>query len=118
MDDFSVDMFFVVRKPDGEEVVRLNGSILTDDTISGIIDDVAIELNRMGFNEKLNNLNRQQLIDWLVADDISTIQEALFRNDNAYLSDILMYGKSYQQWSDAELIAEIKERELDKERVV
>lgn len=50
MEDFSVDMFFVVRKPDGEEVVRFNGGILTDETISGIIDDVAValELNKMG----------------------------------------------------------------------
>lgn len=48
MDDFSVDMFFVVRKPDGEKVVEFSGSILTDDTISGIIDDVAVELNRLG----------------------------------------------------------------------
>lgn len=48
MDDYSVDMFFVVRKPDGEEVARFHGGILTDDTISAIIDDVAVELNKMG----------------------------------------------------------------------
>ncbi len=48
MDDFSVDMFFVVRKPDGEKVAEFSGSVLTDETISGIIDDVAVELNKMG----------------------------------------------------------------------
>ena len=48
MEDLRVDMFFVVRNPDGEEVVRFNGGILTDETISGIIADVAEELNRMG----------------------------------------------------------------------
>lgn len=48
MDDYSVDMFFVVRKPDGEKVVEFSGSILTDETISAIIDDVGVELNKMG----------------------------------------------------------------------
>lgn len=48
MENLRVDMFFVVRKPDGEEVVRFNGGILTDETISKIIADIAKELNRMG----------------------------------------------------------------------
>jgi hypothetical protein len=45
MEDFSVDMFFVVRTPSGEEVIRYSGSVLKDDTISMIIDDIAEQLN-------------------------------------------------------------------------
>jgi hypothetical protein len=46
LDDFSVDMFFVVRKPNGDEVARFSGAILDDQTITCIIEDVAQELNK------------------------------------------------------------------------
>lgn len=45
MDDFSVDMFFVVRTPAGDEVKRYSGAVLKDSTISMIIDDIAKQLN-------------------------------------------------------------------------
>lgn len=67
-------------------------------------------------NEKgnmMNDLNRGEMIDWLVDDDIATIKEGIYANDFSYLTDILIFGKSYQDWSDDELQAEIYERELD-----
>jgi hypothetical protein len=50
MEDFSVDMFFVVRTPSGEEVIRYSGAVLKDNTISMIIDDIAEQLNEESNN--------------------------------------------------------------------
>jgi hypothetical protein len=50
------------------------------------------------------------MIDWLVDDDIDTIKQGILNDDYAYLSDILMFGKAINQWSNEELIQEIKER--------
>lgn len=89
MDDFSVDMFFVVRKPDGEKVVEFSGSILTDDTISAIIDDVAVELNEKGFMMNRANLVHEVVEQYMnsLLDNPEVVRSALecyfegFNND-------------------------------------
>ena len=55
-------------------------------------------------------MDRDEMIDWLVDDDIDTIKQGILNDDYAYLSDILMFGKAINQWSNEELINEIKER--------
>ena len=45
IDDYCVDMYFVVRAPSGDVIKRYSGEVLSDSTISKIIDDVGARLN-------------------------------------------------------------------------
>jgi hypothetical protein len=56
-------------------------------------------------------LSRDEAVDWLVADDIETIRQAIYRNDYAYLSDIVTYGRvGYNEMPLEELLQEVAQR--------
>lgn len=55
-------------------------------------------------------MNRQEIINLLVQDDIDTIRHGIYNNDTEYLDNLLRYGKPYEVWTDAELVDEYKER--------
>jgi hypothetical protein len=78
MEDFSVDMFFVVRTPSGEVVREYSGEVLSDSTISKIIDDVAKNLNNKAVSDEV----------LAVLDELTAILD---------LSDDYTYKELYEQ---------------------
>ena len=55
-------------------------------------------------------MNREEIINLLVQDDIDTIRHGIYNNDTEYLNNILRFGKPYDVWTDKELVSEYKER--------
>ena len=55
-------------------------------------------------------MNREEIINLLVQDDIDTIRHGIYNNDTEYLDNILRFGKPYDVWTDKELVSEYKER--------
>ena len=55
-------------------------------------------------------MNREEIINLLVQDDIDTIRHGIHNNDTEYLANILKFGKPYDVWTDKELVSEYKER--------
>ena len=55
-------------------------------------------------------MNREEIINLLVQDDIDTIRHGIYNNDTEYLDNILRFGKPYDVWTDKELVGEYKER--------
>lgn len=55
-------------------------------------------------------MNREEIINLLVQDDIDTIRHGIYNNDTEYLDNILRFGKPYDVWTEKELVSEYKER--------
>ena len=55
-------------------------------------------------------MNREEIINLLVQDDIDTIRHGIYNNDTEYLDNLLRFGKPYDVWTDKELVGEYKER--------
>ena len=55
-------------------------------------------------------MNREEIINLLVQDDIDTIRHGIYNNDTEYLDNLLRFGKPYDVWTDKELVSEYKER--------
>ena len=60
-------------------------------------------------------MNRIQMIENLVDDDIATIQSAMYSNDFEYLSNCLMYGIGYDSWTDEQIANEYNSRTWENE---
>jgi hypothetical protein len=59
-------------------------------------------------------VNREQMIEWLVDDDIQMVGDNLLQEDSWYLYTILRAGfVGYNNFTDNELRAEILERDPD-----
>ena len=55
-------------------------------------------------------LNREKMIERLIADDIATIKQGLENNDAEYLYFILLKGKGYENMTLREVIDEYNSR--------
>lgn len=55
---------------------------------------------------------REKVIEQLVWDDIDTMIKDAERGDFFYFSEVLKNRSPYKEWSDDELLNELKEREL------
>lgn len=58
-------------------------------------------------------MNRDDIINALVEDDIDTIKQGIYNNDTEYLENILRSGKPYDVWTDKELSDEYVERVME-----
>ena len=58
-------------------------------------------------------MNREDIINALVEDDIDTIRQGIHNNDTEYLDNILRHGKPYEVWTDKELVDEYVERVME-----
>lgn len=56
-------------------------------------------------------MNRESMVDRLIADDIATIKQGLQEGDAEYLYDILMYGIGYDKQTLREIIIEYNARD-------
>ena len=61
---------------------------------------------------------RDKIIEELVWDDINVMMKDAESADFWYWQQVLKTRKPYDEWSDDELINELKEREINKEAVV
>lgn len=62
---------------------------------------------------------REKVIEQLVWDDIDTMIKDAECGDFFYFSEVLKNRSPYKEWSDDELLNELKERELTfKERAI
>jgi hypothetical protein len=55
-------------------------------------------------------MNRVEMIDELLNDDIATIQSAMHSNDFEYLTNCLLYGIGYDSWTDDQITDEYNSR--------
>jgi hypothetical protein len=56
-------------------------------------------------------MNREQMIEWLIDDDLGLIQRGAPHDDFEYVAGILREGfKGYQRYTDEELRQDILER--------
>ena len=60
---------------------------------------------------------RNKIIEKLVCDDIDTMMSNAENGDFWYWEQVLKSRKPYIEWSDDELINELKERAINKEEV-
>jgi len=60
-------------------------------------------------------MNRETMIDRLVADDIATIKQGLNEGDAEYLYNILLYGIGYDKQTLREIIDEYNSRTWENE---